>query len=94
MPGILLYGLLDIDRNFIMCFGMPEIALKCQLFSPVIHLVICYTMVILLEFGVIGAAFSLFLTNTIIFNIQRYYIGQVPELKVATSVRLFDARNT
>jgi hypothetical protein len=50
-------------------------------------------MVIVLEFGVIGAAISLFLTNLVIYTIQRYKISQISELKEANSVRLCDARN-
>jgi len=67
LPGIMMYGLLDIDRSFITSFGKSNIAFSCQIFSPFIHLAICYTFVILLKMGVVGAGYAMFLTNLIVY---------------------------
>ena len=67
LPGIAVFGLLDIDRQFMACYEVNYIAFQCQIFSPFIHLVICYAIVISLDFGVVGSGFSMFLTSLIIY---------------------------
>jgi Na+-driven multidrug efflux pump len=52
IPGIITYGLLDIDRHFLNSFGMSNVAFKCQIYSPFIHGILCYFFTITLNLGI------------------------------------------
>lgn len=67
--------------------------MKCQIFSPLIHAVICYSFTILFDFGVVGCGLSGFVTNLIIFALQNYYMQKVESCQSALAVKYNDSRN-
>lgn len=92
-PGMLVLGYLDIDRNFLASIEMADKAMFCQIIAPLIHGCVCYYLTITIEWGVTGTGFASFITNSIIFLIQNYYLRHIKEMKESNDIRLLDQRN-
>lgn len=70
LPAMFILGYLDIDRNFLACFGRTDISMYCQILSPFIHVTFCYTFIIKLNMGVTGCGAAMTCTNLIIYILQ------------------------
>jgi len=69
LPGLFMAGMLDIDRGFLASFGKSDVAMKSQMISPVLHIIVCYTLTIKAGLGIVGCGLSGTITNSIILLI-------------------------
>ena len=60
-------GLGDFDRVLMINLGLAQQAMYCLMITPFLHFFFCYLMTITFKFGLIGAALSGIITNTIVF---------------------------
>jgi len=75
-------------------FGLAMEAMYLQIISPFLHFGVCYYITIKLEYGIIGAALSGTITNTLIMLAQIYILRSKSEHGILiTSVKLADPRN-
>lgn len=70
-------GLMDIDRNFLASINMAEKAMSCQFIAPILHAIVCYYLTIIAGYGIVGTGFSNFITNSVVFLIQNYFLRRL-----------------
>jgi len=58
IPSLLIFGLLDIDRNFLASFEYSEISMYCEMASPFMHVIFVYLFVIKWKFEIIGCGMA------------------------------------
>jgi Na+-driven multidrug efflux pump len=67
LPAMFLLGYLDVDRNFLACFGRTDVSMYSQFLSPFVHISFCYLFIVKLQLGVMGCGTAMFCTNLVIY---------------------------
>ena len=68
-PGIIMLGLIDLERNFLVSYERSDISLSVMLISPFLHFPLCYFLTINCGLGLYGIGLAEFVTNTVIFGV-------------------------
>jgi Na+-driven multidrug efflux pump len=92
VPGLLMIGLVDADRNFITAFGESKITVYTQVFAPILHPIFIYIFTSYLNLDVKGIGYAMFFTNTSILYIQKFFIRREQKVQVALKVSILDKR--
>jgi len=94
LPAFFFFGLQDIDRNFLACFGKTDLSMYSQIPSPLLHIMFCYLFIEFFGFGIIGCGIAMTLTNFYIYCSQNYLLRKyVPLASKALKVSITDRRN-
>ena len=67
MPGMIMGGLFDINRLYLVVFDMAYAPNVLCIFTVILHAFNCWLLIFYMEFGMIGACYATFISDAILF---------------------------
>lgn len=92
-PGLILQGLIDIERNYLASFERSDISMYCQLSSPLVHYSFAYLWALHFELGLVGIGLAGVCSNLFLFLLQNYFVRNLAVAEEANKVKFADRRN-
>ena len=87
-------GLVNIEANYLACFGKTNVSMYCQLAQPLMHIGFCQLFIIHFQLNAVGCGIAMLCSNIVTYIIilvaSRKFL---PEAKAGFEVSWLDPRN-
>lgn len=90
MPGLLLLGLNDLQRKFLIQCKNSKAQMNSQFAGTILHVLFNYIFVVFLQFGIVGTGAANFCTNFFLLVANVYQTKIQDDLKDSLTVKLTD----